>query len=238
MLISDPNAFSMGCNAPDTMCHDDEFPVHSVRLSPYLIDITEVTAAAYAECVAAAACSEPTSADTAYYDPVAHGEWPVTGMNRSTAAAYCTWREKRLPTEAEWEKAAGGTTTNNVFPWGPELPGCYERAQYYLADGLCTLREEPADVGSLPMGDSEYGVKDMSGNAWEWVSDWSGGYSDAEVMDPMGPAEAPAVAETGILRGAGFMTSLLPSLRVSNRYAQPHTKRASTYGMRCAKDVP
>lgn len=239
VLISDEGAFAMGCAGGGEACDGDETPTHNVRLSDYLIDKTEVTVGAYAECVTALACAAPTIADTNKYDPATNPDWPVTGMNRDTAAVYCAWRMKRLPTEAEWEKAARGASGTNVYPWGDAAPGCYDRAQFQLL-GDCTHIENPTKVGSFSStGVSDYGLVDMSGNVWEWVSDWSGEYPAGDVTDPQGPASPPnAEPNTGILRGAGWGTEFAASLRVSNRYFRPHTNRTNTYGMRCARDVP
>jgi formylglycine-generating enzyme required for sulfatase activity len=240
VLISNTQAFSMGCAGGVEPCEDNEEPVHIVHLSDYLIDKTEVTVGAYADCVSAMRCAAPTASDTAYYRPETNPDWPVTGMNRETAAVYCAYRMKRLPTEAEWEKAARGTEAANVYPWGPAIPGCYDRAQFQPEGVGCSHLVGPEDVGSFPTtGANEFGLMDMSGNVWEWVSDWNGDYSIDEVTDPQGPETAPAgESNTGILRGAGWGTGYEESLRVANRHFVPHTSRTNTYGMRCARDVP
>jgi formylglycine-generating enzyme required for sulfatase activity len=234
VLIPENGSFAMGCVAGDSLCTGDESPSHLVTLSPYFIDIAEVTAGEYAACVEALGCLAPTNTDV--YDPASSPNWPVTGMSRDSAAAYCEWNDmKRLPTEAEWEKAARGTSAANIYPWGVDAPGCLDKAQFKLSTAC--EPPTPADVKSFASGTSDYGLYDMSGNVWEWVSDWNGPYLMDAVRDPQGPDSAPVSGETGILRGGGWRTGSVEYIRVSNRNTTTHTVSSNTYGMRCAKGV-
>ncbi len=222
VMIPNDGSFLMGCVDGDGDCDPDESPPHSVTLSPYFIDVAEVTAKEYEVCVESLGCSEP--AGTLFYQPGIAPNWPVTGMNRASAETYCLSLDKRLPTEAEWEKAARGTIANNIYSWGNEAPDC-DRAQFLG----CALT--PATVKSFATTGS--GLYDMTGNVWEWVSDLNGSYPAESVTDPKGPA----TGGTGILRGGGWQTGV-GFMRVSNRNPEEITERRSTYGMRCAMDVP
>jgi formylglycine-generating enzyme required for sulfatase activity len=144
---------------------DDEGPEHEVYLEAYRIDRYEVTNAGYRRCVAAGACSEP--ADLRYYDDPRYATHPVVFVTWYNARDYCRWRGRRLPTEAEWEKAARGDDGRS-YPWGNERLGDRLNA----GNGLGGT----TPVGSFPSGASPYGVLDMAGNVWEWVGDWYEAY--------------------------------------------------------------
>ena len=156
---------------------EDEAPAHEVTLTAYSIDRFPTTNAQYAEFLNAVKASPSASASLFDFDdPDArihrrgerwtadgdYGNHPVVEVPWAGAVAYCKSRGKRLPTEAEWEKAARGTDARR-YPWGNELPN-RDRARY--ASGY----NETAPVDAYPGGASPYGVRDMSGNAWEWVS--------------------------------------------------------------------
>ena len=145
---------------------DDEKPVHAVTLAEFYIDKYEVTNAQYAACVQARKCTPPhdtsSSSRKDYYGNTAYQDYPVIQVDWSQAKAYCEWRGGRLPTEAEWEKAARGTD-GRTYPWGNEEPND-TLLNYYGTVGDTT------SVGSYPKGASPYGVMDMAGNVWEWVS--------------------------------------------------------------------
>jgi formylglycine-generating enzyme required for sulfatase activity len=217
--------FTMGCDD----CGDelspglDERPAHEVTLSTFDIDVTEVTQAAYAECVAAAACTEPS----ANYAPDETPMLPVRNMTWDQAVAFCAWGGKRLPTEAEREKAARGTD-GRLFPWGEGDEFDCDRAN------TDQCGEVVLPVGTASDGASPYGALDMAGNVWEWTQDYYAAdtYESHDGPDPQGPAEG----ESRVYRGGSYGN--LPTLaRVTNR--------ADTYnpavggaglGFRCAAD--
>lgn len=187
MVAVPGGAFMMGCNEElDSECFDDEYPYHEVVLSSFAIDQTEVTASAYAECVDEGTCSPPTT-QTAFdgieCNPTS-GDQAVVCVDWFQARDYCAWREGRLPTEAEWEKAARGVD-GRVYPWGNESPTCTEAHLMSCPGG------QVLDVGSKPAGASPYGALDMAGNVFEWVSDWYGAayYVLSPAQDPTGPAD-------------------------------------------------
>lgn len=224
--------FMMGCNeALDVDCIDDEYPFHEVTLSSFAIDQTEVTAAAYDACVDAGECDAPTT-ETAFESiecfPTS-GDQPVVCVNWFQARDYCDWRGARLPTEAEWEKAARGGD-GRVFPWGNEAPTC-SRAHYYT----CVGDEGPIAVGSKPAGASPYGALDMAGNVFEWVGDWYSAsyYVNSPDVDPPGPLAGTRHA----LRSSAYYfyaISSRTSLRAPN-YDTPTDNDANTdVGFRCA----
>jgi formylglycine-generating enzyme required for sulfatase activity len=177
--------FWMGCNDEvDSGCEDNEYPYHEVFLSAFAIDRTEVTAAAYAACVDAGACSSPHPMNPfgSECDP-GSGDLPATCVDWFQARDYCEWVGAALPTEAQWEKAARGTD-GRLYPWGNEPATC---AHVNMAG--CMMADAAIEVGSKPAGASPYGALDMAGNVFEWVADWYSAsyYVESPGMDPVGP---------------------------------------------------
>jgi formylglycine-generating enzyme required for sulfatase activity len=226
MVAVAAGAFDMGCAGPpaDNGCYPDETQ-HEVTLSAYEIDRTEVTQAAYALCVADGACPAPL---TAHWRPSDRPQWPAVGLDHAMAAAYCGWVDKRLPTEAEWERAARGTDLR-VYPWGDDDPECGVHGTWATSGCLA----EPASVGTYPAGATALGGDDMAGNVWEWVADWYG--ADYYEVSPDEDPEGPGAGTERILRGGGFLTGDARFLRVSNRNNTPPADAADTYGVRCAR---
>jgi len=161
MVFVPAGEFRMGSNAGDS----DEIPVHQVNLDAFWIDQTEVTNAMYTKCVADGGCAPPSSSRSvtrvSYYGNSEFDDYPVIYVDWNKAKNYCEWRGARLPTEAEWEKAARGTD-GRTYPWG-ESVGC-DKANYLNCVGDTTK------VGSYLDGVSPYGMYDMAGNVWEWVN--------------------------------------------------------------------
>jgi len=171
MLVIPGGPITMGSNEGP----EDERPAHQVNVSPFSIDRLPVTNAEFADYLNAVSAT-PASRLYDFDDPDARihrrgNAWaadagyerhPVMEVPWSGAVAYCAWRGKRLPTEAEWEKAARGTDARR-YPWGSGLPD-QRRAQFAAA------YNESAPVDAFPAGASPYGVLDLAGNAWEWVS--------------------------------------------------------------------
>lgn len=206
--------FSMGCdpNNSEEYCRPDvlpwlvdEFPMHQVYLNSYYIDIYEVTIQKYSKCVEAGICAPPLNYSSytrpSYFDNPDFANYPVIYITWSQANTYCAWVGKRLPTEAEWEKAARGTEYR-VFPWGNEQINC-SLANYWSTTHLCV--GDTIEVGSYPLGASIYGVLDLAGNVKEWVSDWyqADYYSISPYYNPMGPDTGTAK----VARGGSFYSS-------------------------------
>jgi formylglycine-generating enzyme required for sulfatase activity len=152
---------------------DYEFarPINSVSLEAFYIDQTEVTNSMYASCVAAGRCKAPydLSSNTIqeYYGNPQYAKFPVSQVTWQDAVSYCTWVGARLPTEAEWEKAARGGVNGKVYPWGDETPVCTRGAGNGAQFSACN-NANTAPVASFGM--NAYGIYDMTGNVWEWTS--------------------------------------------------------------------
>ncbi|MCX7943006.1 MAG: SUMF1/EgtB/PvdO family nonheme iron enzyme [Deltaproteobacteria bacterium] len=199
---------------------EDEKPVRKVLLSAFYIDKYEVTNLQYQRCVEARVCGAPQNF-LVNKSPSA----PVVGVSYNDAKTYCEWVKKRLPTEAEWEKAASQKGVNTDYPWGNDRPDC-KRANFVE----CDLKIK--EVGSFLSGASGYGVMDMAGNVAEWVADWydKNAYLTMNTTNPKGPL----TGTYRVIRGGSFKSSSL-DLRKSNRmYASP-SERLMTVGFRCAR---
>jgi formylglycine-generating enzyme required for sulfatase activity len=160
-MVSIPEgSFVLGCDpARDPQCSEDERPSIPSHLGAFEINRTEVTQAAYRRCVDANRCAPPGAGFT----PARTPRHAVTNVTWSEARAYCAFRGARLPTEAEWEKAARGPR-GRTFPWGDTPPTCA------IAD-YARCRRPRSPVASFPEGASPYGVLDMAGGVDEWVAD-------------------------------------------------------------------
>ena len=229
MVIIPGGKFWMGCHPKtDNACRRDEKPGHTVYLDAYKIDTTEVTAGDYRACVDAGACRY--NGGTRSYHTYNNNldDHPINYVNHADAKTYCKWLGKRLPTEAEWEKAARGTD-GRKYPWGNEAPTC----EMAVMDG-CPGDTQP--VGSLNAGASPYGAMDMAGNLWEWTADWYGSrYYDQTPAGGWVNPEGPDSASYRVLRGGSFRFPNTDALRASNRYSRYPGARLNDYGFRCAQ---
>jgi len=193
---------------------DDERPVRTRVLPAFVIDRTEVTRAAYAACVAAHRCKPLPAPAPATGDDA---KLPVTNVSWFDARDFCAFAGARLPTEAEWEKAARGTD-GREFPWGADVTCA--RANWGSQDGegpcVGTNPGVPVAVGSYPTGASPYGALDLAGNVWEWVGDK---YEDEPTRR--------------VVRG-GSCCSALATPRAANRNAWAPEYRGADLGFRCA----
>ncbi|MCL4234008.1 MAG: formylglycine-generating enzyme family protein [Deltaproteobacteria bacterium] len=229
----------------------DEHPLHRVDLRAYAIERTEVANAQYRACVDANACDDPfdTSSRTRsdYYLNPAYDAYPVVHVSWHQAAQYCAWLGRRLPTEAEWEKAARGTGVRR-YPWGDSPPDCL-RANLHLSTahfdtgGNFVVDDEGCAGDTEPVADYDYGaspfsVQNLSGNVFEWVADYyAANYYDTAMWpdnadDPTGPE----TGERRVIRGGSFMTVATLG-RTAYRSAMLPESSTSDLGFRCAADV-
>ncbi len=224
-------SFWMGCNsAVDSNCYSDESPYHEVTLSGYYMDKTEVTVDAYGECVTAGSCTAPSTGGSCNWGVSGRGGHPVNCVNWTQAREYCAWVGKRLPTEAEWEKAARGTD-GRKYPWGNETATC-EYAVMYEGGNGCGTGSTWDVCGKSPSGDSPYGLCDMSGNVWEWVSDWYD--SDYYTNSPSSNPTNTVSGSYRVIRGGSFAYTA-HNLRASGRSGDYPSDYYVNLGFRCAR---
>lgn len=212
MILIPAGEFQMGSDRDAS-----EKPRHKVYLPDYYIDKFEVTNQQYLKFCKDTGHSLPSLLISGVI-PSGKENHPVVGIGWNDADAYCKWAGKRLPTEAEWEKAARGTD-GRTYPWGNAWD-----------QNLCNNRTSPYEdtvpVGSYPKGASPYGVMDMAGNAWEWVDDWYKSY----------PGSPVAFDETGklkVTRGGAYFYSIFLLLTTA-RHPLPPDDRSEYNGFRCA----
>ena len=264
--------FQMGAAADDLLaacqtfsadCRRDWFaaaePAHTVLLAPFYLDTYEVTNAAYVEFLNAIGgeaavcqgqpCLDPDQSRIGWQNGAAgvavdRADFPAAGATWYGAAAFCAWREARLPTEAEWEKAAvwdDAAVAGRRYPWGNEFHGqrlnfcdatCVaEHANVAWNDGYAVA----APVGHYEEGRSASGIYDLAGNLWEWVADWydPAYYATSPDADPTGPP----TGEQKVARGGSWYdtaTFTLSAVRLSS----PPANADATLGFRCAADLP
>ncbi len=237
MLLIPAGAFEMGSESGGS----DEKPVHTVTLDAYYIDQYEVTNAQYAACVNRGSCSRPSNSSSytrpRYYGNPEFDYYPVIHVTWGQAKTYCEWRGARLPTEAEWEKAARGTD-GRLYPWGDTFDGDLVN----FCDGNCEFGhanreyddgyDDTAPVGSFSDGVSPYGVHDLAGNVWEWVNDGYDAmyYANSPSENPTGPQSR----GSKVLRGGSWSFGA-DDVRVANRRA-PIGVSGTSIGFRCADD--
>lgn len=205
--------------------------LRTVFLDAYYMDVYEVTNGMYKDCVDNGPCQPPLTERSltrdAYYGNPEFSNYPVVYVNWDQAQTYCRWRGGRLPTEAEWEKAARGDAGARSLPWGEDLT-C-EKTNY----DQCFVGDT-TEVGSYPDGVSPYGIHDMMGNVWEWVADWysTSYYLSSPALNPNGPKSGTA----RVLRGASF-DEYTNMMRVSYRGYDVPLNATYEIGIRCVQEV-
>ena len=224
LLFVPAGEFTMGSENGD----DNEKPVHVVSLDAFWIDQTEITNGMYALCVNDGKCVVPGSKESitrpTYYGEAQYDNYPVIFVDWNRAKTYCEWAGRRLPTEAQWEKAARGTEMF-IYPWGDAMPD----------KNLLNYNDfvgDTTEVGIYPNGASLYGALDMAGNVWEWVNDWfaPGYYRNSPELNPLGPS----TGRTHVLRGGSW--NLNDDL-VRSTFRGTHPSEPNLgIGFRCAMD--
>jgi formylglycine-generating enzyme required for sulfatase activity len=244
--------FSMGSSESDKSAGEDEKPQHTVYLDAFWIDRTEVINAMFKRFVAATGYR--TEAEKSGIGRVFNGEewietpgadwqhpggpatnilgldnYPVLQVSWNDAQAYCQWTGRKLPTEAQWEKAARGRD-GRIYPWGNQMASCNYAVMNDGAGNGCGKGSVAWPVGSKPKGASPYGAWDMAGNLWEWVADWydKSYYASSPSKNPPGPSPG----QSRVLRGGGWNNFAL-YVRVTNRLAVEPIYRDDNNGFRC-----
>jgi formylglycine-generating enzyme required for sulfatase activity len=248
MLLVPGGTFKMGA---DEGGEGDEHPAHDATVRSFWLDKTEVTQAAYEECVAAKVCTAADPEILATFHGLFRGpQRPVVGISWFAAREYCKWKGKRLPGEAEFERAVRGDDGRR-FPWGNDPP-TKERAVF--------ATNNPEDVGTHPAGRGPYGHDDLAGNVWEWIEDDYDplAYTRATAKDGKAGSCDEIIAAQNKLRSdsrQGFTgTNPIPTdceksirggaynypaqgLRSTNRIHHPARFKLRMTGVRCAKDA-
>jgi iron(II)-dependent oxidoreductase len=214
MVLVPAGAFQMGTNAAEGLIAEDALPQHSVTLPAFFIDKTEVTNAAYRKYCDATGYPTPPNWNNGRF-PDGEENFPVTHVNWHEATAYAAWAGKRLPTEAEWEKAARGED-GRLYPWGPT----------WNQSNVVTNQNKPSAVGSHPSGASPYGALDMAGNVFEWTSDWYNAYLGSTFKTPS------YGTIYKVVRGGGFDGNNSLS-KTTYRCLMRPTSRIEWVGFRC-----
>ncbi len=257
MVTVPTGEFRMGCDRAvytGANCYSREFPLHPVYLGGYKIDKYEVTVGEYRACVEAGACPLPRRADSdtrdSYYDNPAYFQYPVIQVSWWDAQGFCAWEGKRLPTEAEWEKAYRGAIDTRMYPWGETGTLTCDQMNFTLpSKRLCN--RDTVRVGLYPAGASPYGAMDMGGNVFEWVHDIYSEtyYRSSPYENPTGPDNDFDPFGDDIeyfsLRGGSFRDQWFYT-RTSHRHFGHHGDSAfhdrpyfrnSRVGFRCAQSL-
>ena len=223
MVLVPAGEFTMGSNDAS-----DEKSPHEVYLDSFWIDKFEVTNALYKKCVDTGRCRPPSLTTSwtrdSYYGNSQYDNYPVIYVSWNDANAFCAWPGKRLPTEAEWEKAARGTD-KRIYPSGNTF-------DENLLNNNAGGKGDTTVVGNFPAGVSPYGALDMAGNVWEWVADWydSSYYTNSPLNNPKGPSSGQA----RVLRGGSWYDHVARAPSRFNLIPDPDN-RYGFVGLRCAQ---
>ena len=241
MIYIAPGEFMMGsrnCSSGRPY----ECPSRSVYLDGFWIDETEVTNEMYRACVSDGYCDPPRTSSSAsrsyYYGNSQYNDYPVIYVNWYQAQDYCVYAGKRLPTEAEWEKAARGNLEYS-YPWGDMFQcdfGNFDDDRVFDSDFVpggpdCDGFADTSPVGAYTEGGSKYNVLDLAGNVWEWVRDYYGYYDQSDDYNPIGPSSGNEV----VLRG-GSWTNDMDLARTTFRAHNEKSFVNNDIGFRCADD--
>ncbi|HEX3762428.1 MAG TPA: SUMF1/EgtB/PvdO family nonheme iron enzyme [Kofleriaceae bacterium] len=218
-----PGSFMLGCQSGAPGCSDDA-PIHMVKLSGFAIERSEVSQAAYAQCLADGACTVTPLG----FAPAATPDLPVRGLIWDAADTYCRHVGRRLPTEAEWERAA---TASAPYPWGNSTLDC-QHANY-----AGCMPGAPVAPTALPAGDSPTGLHHMAGNVREWVFDCyqADYYTQPLPTDPSGPTGS-SCDNLHVLRGGDFRSEA-DALAVWHREFEDKKHADDDVGVRCATSL-
>jgi sulfatase modifying factor 1 len=214
MVLIPPGTFMMGSTEGDA----DESPAHEVSVKSFYMDVHEVTNAQYK--LFADATGRPLPQ---FWQPeLDRPDEPVVGVTWHEAQAYAAWAGKRLPTEAEWEYAARGGRPGAQYPWG----SCFDAgAANFKSFGILRVKSFPANG---------FGLYDMSGNVWEWCSDWYG--ADFYAVSPRANVTGRVAGELKVLRGGAWYCGP-DEVRVANRFYASPGARSFNVGFRCVRDA-
>lgn len=234
--LAECEKYFTGCNHKEWYLN--EGPVHEVTLDAFYMDVYEVTNAQYQVCVEAGSCTVPdrksSPSRSSYFDNPQFADYPVIWVTWDQARSYCEWRGARLPTEAEWEKAARGID-ERLYPWGNAFEdgqgnfcdvNCKETwANHNFDDGYA----DTSPVGKFPAGSSPFGLHDMGGNVNEWVADIyeADYYAASPSSNPMGPESG----SSHVIRGGSFHTPGQGLRTTARPLSEPS---ADHIGFRCA----
>jgi serine/threonine-protein kinase len=228
MVYVPAGKFRMGSSDVDLQASDNEKPIHTVDLDAFWIDKFEVTNVLYKRCVEAGKCTAPAECKSwtrnSYYGNSQYDNYPVINVTWENATQYCSFANKRLPTEAQWEKAARGTD-GSIYPWAD----LFDVNKLNSSEGG---KGDTTPVGSYPSGASPYGAMDMAGNVWEWIADGydSGCYKNSQMQNPIGPPGG----QFRVVRG-GSWRHYHGLVRAASRYGAPPGYSYDSVGFRCVE---
>ena len=219
MVTVPGGTFQMGSTDGD----EDEKPVTAVTVAPFQLDLTEVTVAAYAKCVAAGTCTAPDTGMYCNWKKAGNEAHPVNCLDWKQAGDYCAFAGKRLPTEEEWELGARGAE-GRKFPWKDGEPAAQLCWNGDANDRGRGNRQGTCPVASYPAGASPYGALDMAGNVWEWTSSPYCPYVQKECG-----------TDKRVIRGGGWNNLVPAYVRAQDRSKEAPRSRPDNVGVRCAK---
>ena len=228
MRLVPAGEFSMGSDDKTNVIAQ---PVHPVYVDAFYMDKYEATNESYTACVEDSQCRRPRQPGSitrpTYYNNPNFVDYPVLYVDFQMAKAYCAWRDARLPTEAEWEKAARGTD-GRVYPWESQERNC-------SYSNLSGCSEDTTPVDAYEQGQSPYGVYDLSGNVWEWTSTLYQPYP----YDPDDGREDITSTEKRVLRGGAWHSFGAKSgpARSGTRLELDPSYYGAYVGIRCARDA-